>query len=114
MLRGTQRWIPTPGKNEKYYVTGALDVRTGKVIATGNAHKNVDLVIALLRRLVGTYPWAKRVHLVVDKYCFHKAKRTQRVLVELGGKVVLYFLPPYCPQANRLERVWFDLHANAT
>jgi len=114
MLRGTQRWIPTPGKNEKYYVAGALDVRTGKVIATGNSRKNVDLFIALLWRLIGAYPWAKRVHLVVDNYCIHKAKRTQRVLADLGGKIVLHFLPPYCPQANRIERVWLDLHANVT
>jgi transposase len=24
------------------------------------------------------------------------------------------FLPPYCPDANRIERVWQDLHANVT
>jgi transposase len=114
MLRGTQRWIPTPGKNEKYYLAGALDVRTGKVIATGHSHKNVDLFIALLWKLIGAYPWAKRIHLVVDNYCIHKAKRTQRVLADLGGKIVLHFLPPYCPQANRIERVWLDLHANVT
>ena len=114
MLRGKQRWVLTPGKNEKYYLAGALDVRTGRIIATGNPRKNVDLFIALLWRLVGAYPWAKRVHLVLDNYCIHKAKRTQRVLAELGGKVVLHFLPPYCPQANRIERVWLDLHANVT
>ena len=76
MLRGTQRWIATPGKNETYYVAGALDVRTGKIIATGNSHKNVELFIALLWRLSGAYPWAQRVHLVVDNYRMHKAKRT--------------------------------------
>ena len=27
---------------------------------------------------------------------------------------VLHFLPPYCPQHNRIERVWKDLHANVT
>jgi transposase len=32
----------------------------------------------------------------------------------VGGRVVLHFLPPYCPQANRIERVWLDLHANVT
>jgi transposase len=23
-------------------------------------------------------------------------------------------LPPYCPDQNRIERVWLDLHANVT
>jgi transposase len=27
---------------------------------------------------------------------------------------VLHFLPPYCPDANRIERVWQDRHANVT
>lgn len=91
----------TSGKNETYYLAGARDVRTGKVIAAGNSRKNVDLVIALLRTIVGAYLWTKRIHLVVDNYCIHKAKRTQRVLAELGGKIVLHFLPPYCPQGER-------------
>jgi len=26
----------------------------------------------------------------------------------------LEFLPPYCPQENRIERLWLDLHANVT
>ena len=30
------------------------------------------------------------------------------------GKVVLHFLPPYCPNDRRIERVWLDLHANVT
>nr|WP_253816460.1 transposase [Myxococcus xanthus] len=28
-------------------------------------------------------------------------------------RIVLHFLPPDCPEANRIERVWLDLHANA-
>ena len=26
----------------------------------------------------------------------------------------LHFLPPYCPNENRIERLWRDLHANVT
>ena len=26
----------------------------------------------------------------------------------------LHFLLPYCPNENRIERLWLDLHANAT
>ena len=32
----------------------------------------------------------------------------------LAGKVELHFLPPYCPDHNRIERVWQDVHANVT
>jgi transposase len=30
------------------------------------------------------------------------------------GKVRLHFLPPYCPDHNRIERIWKDLHDNVT
>jgi transposase len=37
-----------------------------------------------------------------------------RVLAALKGRIVLHFLPPYCLDANRIERVWQDFHANVT
>ena len=30
------------------------------------------------------------------------------------AKFRLHFLPPYCPDENRIERLWEDLHANVT
>ena len=39
---------------------------------------------------------------------------TNEVLEALKGRVVLHFLPPYRPDANRIERVWQDLRANVT
>ena len=29
-------------------------------------------------------------------------------------KFELHFLPPYCPDHNRIERIWKDLHDNVT
>jgi transposase len=114
MLRGHQRRIITPGKNQKFYLAGALDVRTGKLHTTGAAKKNAALFCELLRLLAGAYPRARRIHLIVDNYAIHYARETQRTLAALGGRIVLQFLPPYCPDANRIERVWQDLHANVT
>ena len=78
------------------------------------ASKASALFIALLRALVVAYPSAKRIHLIVDNASIHSSKKTKKVLEELGGRVVLHFLPPYCPQGNRIERVWWDVHANVT
>src|SRR3974390_1716364 len=41
------------------------------------------------------------------KASIHSSKKTRKALGQLGGRVVLHFLPPYCPQANRIERVWW-------
>jgi len=114
MLRGHQRRVVTPGKNEKFYLGGALDVRTGALITTGAPRKDAALFCALLRLLAKTYARARRIHIILDNYGVHSAKLTKHTLVELRGRIVLHFLPPYCPDANRIERVWQDLHANVT
>lgn len=114
MLRGEQRRVLTPGKNEKFYLAGALDVRTGRLHTTGAERKNALLFCELLRLLAKRYPSAQRIHLIVDNYGIHSARATEAQLEELGGRIVLHFLPPYCPDANRIERVWQDLHANVT
>lgn len=114
MLRGHQRRVITPGKNEKFYLAGALDIRTGALITTGASRKNAALFCELLRLLARTYNRARRIHVILDNYGIHSAALTQQTLVALRGRVVLHFLPPYCPDANRIERVWQDLHANVT
>lgn len=50
----------------------------------------------------------------MDNYIIHSSKRTKRFLAQFGDRVVLHFLPPYCPDDYRIERVWLDLHANVT
>lgn len=114
MLRGRQRRIVTPGKNKKFYLAGALDVRTGRLHTTGAASKSASLFCQLLWLLASRYPRARRIHLILDNFAIHSARRTQKVLADLGGRIVLHFLPPYCPDHNRIERVWQDLHANVT
>ena len=114
MLRGHQRRVVTPGKNQKFYLAGALDVRAGRLHTTGADRKNAALFCQLLWLLASRYRRARRVHLIVDNYGIHSARLTKSTLSALGGRIVLHFLPPYCPDANRIERVWQDLHANVT
>lgn len=115
MLPGQQRRVVTPGKNQKFYLAGALDVRTGVLHTTGTERKNARLFCALLELLDEHYgPAVQRIHIILDNYGIHSAHLTRRTLKALKGRVVLHFLPPYCPDANRIERVWQDFHANVT
>ena len=114
MNRGTQKEVLTPGTNQKRYLSGAMDARTGLLAWVKSDRKNSPLFVAMLRKLPEVYPDAKVIHVVLDNYRVHDSKISRAAVEELGGRVVLHFLPPYCPDDNRIERVWLDLHANVT
>ena len=115
MVRGSQKQVMTPGKNQKHYLAGALNAKTGKLTWVEWDKKDSDLFILQLWQLVERdYPNAKRIHIILDNYCIHHSQRTQIALAALGDRVRLHFLPPYCPDHNRIERLWRDLHDNVT
>lgn len=114
MNRGKQKEVMTPGQNAKRYIAGALDVRTGQLIWAQSDRKNSLLVISLLKELVRTYPGARAIHVVLDNFKIHDSKATRAALAALDGKIKMHFLPPYCPDHNRIERTWRDLHDNVT
>lgn len=114
MNRGTQKQVLTPGTNEKRYVCGAMDACSGLLTWVKGGRKDSRLFVAMLRKLPEAYPHAKVIHVVLDNYRVHTSKISKAAVAELGGRVVLHFLPPYCPDDNKIERVWLDLHANVT
>lgn len=113
-LPGKRRVVVTPGNNTKRYVAGALDVTTRQLVWVEADRKDSHLFIALLWKLVRSYPRARKVHLVLDNAAIHKSRLTEKVVAQFSGRLVLHFLPPYCPEGNRIERVWLDVHANVT
>lgn len=115
MLCGTQKTVLTPGKNEKRYLAGALNARTGRLTCVEADRKDSDLFIRQLWRLAShDYPKARCIHIILDNYKIHSSQRTKLALAALGSRVKLHFLPPYCPDHNRIERTWRDLHDNVT
>ena len=114
MNRGTQKRVMTPGQNAKQYIAGALDASSGVITWTKSDRKNSLLVIALLKDLVRRYPAARTIHVILDNFKIHDSKATRAAVAALGGRIVLHFLPPYCPDHNRIERTWRDLHDNVT
>jgi transposase len=114
MLHGQQKWVRTPGKNEKRYVAGALNARTGRVVWVDGEHKRSQLFIDLVHALMRRYRGARKVHLVLDNYSIHSSKLTRSALQRYAQRLVLHFLPPFCPDENEIEQLWRDLHANVT
>jgi len=115
MLPGTQRRVMTPGKNVKRYLAGAMNAVTDRVIWVKAERKNSRLFIDLLRKLLIQYADQELIHVILDNFVIHSSRQTKLWLSEFGGKFRLHFLPPYCPDDNRIERtLWREMHANVT
>jgi transposase len=52
----------------------------------------------------------KPLTVILDNASIHKAKEIQPLLAFLKGKgLTLYFLPPYSPELNRIEKLWHKM-----
>lgn len=114
MMRAEQKEVVTPGQNQKGYLAGALEPVRDELVWVRGDRKDSALFISLLRQIASVCRDYMRIHLILDNYCIHKSKATRKELERLGGKIRLHFLPPYCPQANKMELVWLHLHRNVT
>lgn len=115
MVRGQQKEVLTPGQNEKRYLAGAINAKTGEITWVEGDRKTTLLFIRNLWALHERYPDAKKIHVILDNYSIHSTAEVETSLAtKLGKRFRLHFLPPYCPDHNRIERVWQDLHANVT
>jgi hypothetical protein len=105
---GQQPEIPAPGKNEKKVVYGGVDYRTGKLTYTLAATKCGGEFLAFLILLVRTYV-GRKIRLVCDNGRFHTTKAVQAWLAEHRDRIEVFWLPPYCPSLNLIERLWGHL-----
>ncbi len=115
MPQGETVKLVTPGQNQKHYLAGALDPKTGRLMHCTSPRKTNALFRALLDRLERRYPQAKfaKISVVVDNYGIHKAKAVERWLA-VHSRFELLFLPTYCPKANPIERAFGDAHDKCT
>src|SRR5262249_13475564 len=114
MGRGQQKEAWTPGQNEKRYLAGAQDMRTGRIHWVEAEKKDSWLFWDLLYKLTRVYAKARVIHVILDNYGIHSSQIIAVALSNFAARVRLHFLPPYSPDENAIERVWQDLHANVT
>jgi len=114
MVCGQQKEVMTPGQNVKRYLAGAMNALTGELVWVEGDRKNSDLFIVLLNRLSERYSRTKVIHVILDNCRIHHSQITREAVKAFGGRIVFHFLPPYCPQENKIERFWQDLHAEVT
>jgi transposase len=105
---GKQPEIPAPGQNEKKVVYGGVDYATGKITYTVASSKSGTNFLLFLIALVKSYAGHK-VRLVCDNGRFHHTRAVQEWLKANSDRITIYWLPPYSPSLNLIERLWGHL-----
>ena len=105
---GEQPEIPSPGKNEKRVVYGGVDYKTGKIVYTVAKTKSGQNFLSFLITLVTAYA-GQKVRLVCDNGWFHQTKAVLQWFKTHRDRIQVFWLPPYCPTLNMIERLWGHL-----
>lgn len=105
---GSQPEVPAPGKNEKQVVYGGVNYVTGNITHTVAATKSGANFLVFLMFLVKVYA-GRKIRLVCDNGRFHHTKSVYEWLAAHRDQIEIYWLPPYCPSLNLIERLWGHL-----
>lgn len=100
--------VPSPGQNEKKVVYGGIDYATGRVIQSIADSKSGWNFLIFLTALVKAYA-GRKIRLVCDNGRFHQTKAVKAWLAAHAKQLTIYWLPPYCPSLNLIERLWGHL-----
>lgn len=65
---------------------------------------NAQSIIEYLRAIRNEYQSDKRIHLILDRAGYHRAKEVKKEARKL--KIKLHYLPAYSPNLNPIERLW--------
>jgi putative transposase len=117
MAKGEQATVPTPGNNEKRYLSGSIHWRTGQVFITEGRPKqgrDTALFLAHLDDLRSRLRRYKKIHVICDNAKCHGSEAVAIYLYEHRERIDLHFLPAYSPDCNPIERVWWHLHDQIT
>src|SRR5262245_30460581 len=93
MRRGQQASVVTPGTNEKRYLAGALNWRTGALLLTEGVPTEGRTAALFLRHLEALRRRLRRyrkIHVICDNARSHKCQAVQTYLKRWGHRVVLH------------------------
>lgn len=96
--------ISSNSKKKRINILGAFDFKNLSIITTLTEEKcNKERVVEFIKKIKKKYP-DKDIVIILDNAQYNHANYT-RVYSALSG-IELFFLPPYSPNLNLIERLW--------
>jgi putative transposase len=100
-------------KRERKTIFGAVNPDTGDLVERVEDKGNTASFFRFLCNCVKKNE-GKKVYMVLDNVRFHHAKRLHPILEKYKERIELVFLPPYSPDLNPIERVWWLMRKQIT
>jgi transposase len=99
---------------QRINIHGAIDLETGQTRMIEVETVDAASTIKLLEAIEALYPMLALIHVFLDNASYHHAKLVREWLAQPGRRIMLHFIPPYCPHLNPIERLWGVMHRNVT
>ena len=112
--RGQRCAIATASGRDRLNLHGAIDLETGLIRIVEVQTVDAQSSIAVFEALERAYPAMRRIHVFLDNAKYHHARLVREWLAQPGRRIVLHFVPAYCPHLNPIERLWLVMHKHIT
>ncbi len=96
--------VPAAGKGQRLALFGALDYASGQLLWSIAERRGGGGFAAFLAQVALAWPTGQLV-LVLDNVSYHRAPAVRAWWAAQGGRVTPFWLPPYAPNLNLIERV---------
>ncbi|MGO9359630.1 MAG: IS630 family transposase [Xanthobacteraceae bacterium] len=99
---------------DRLNIHGAVDLSTGMTCVYDTPQSDALSTVHFLDMIERKFPEMRKIHLFLDNARYHRSKIVQEWMKRPGRRIVLHFIPPYCPHLNPIERLWGLMHKHVT
>lgn len=100
-------------QRERQTVFGSYNYGSGEITVNFADRGNTASFKKHLKKVLDVYKDAPKIIMVLDNVRYHHAKRL-KFWLEKKEKLELFFLPPYSPDLNAVERAWWYMRKKIT
>ncbi len=114
--KGKQPMIKTiQAKRERFTLFGAVNPQSGEVIIKKTEKGNAKNFKKFIKKILKYYTDENtKIWMILDNVPYHHARILRPYLNEIKNRFELIYLPPYSPDLNPMERVWWYMRKKIT
>lgn len=115
--RGCQPQVPTRGERNTQKILGAVSVADAKFVWRHQTeYFNASTYLSFLEEVLlpGFHRRNHRIYLIQDNASYHKKPEVYDWFQKNRRYLEVFLLPPYSPEFNATERVWYHTRHAAT